>query len=377
MSNRILQGTGGRWGFLKQSAFDTPQTVDSAFYYLAFTNCDFGPVQGQGQLPPEAGNDEPLPRGVFKTGVHAEGGVDFLPRLENRLGYWLEAVFGDVSDYADQNIAQVIADAGTTVGCHTHLFGFQDLDKFELPYLTVHRFLPSHVTADEVGEIIQDVRVAAWTLQANAAAVVASRGDMLGRASGATVWDINPGWSPPSLDDDSTFMVTACDGEVKISITSGTPSTLTDIDTSVIGMQVVNALLPPGRSRRIGSPHPKDYPVLSRIITLNVIVYLSDYDLYVQTFAAGADPVVDAAWSCEILAGDIDFTLASPAPIGATGEDYKLRFRTTAGNVQWRCRPIVLVPNQPVLLALTGTIVPATSGRDFELYIQNDHASYA
>lgn len=376
-TERIIQGTKGRFGILKQTAFDTPQSTDSSFYYFAFTNLDFGPVQGSGQLPQEAGNNDPLPRGVFKTGVFAAGGIDFIPRLDNRIGYWLEAVFGDVSNYSDQTIAQVIASSGSTVDVHTHLFGFQDSDKFELPYLTCHRFLPSHTSADEVGEIIQDVRVASWTLQATAAAVVASRGELLGRCSGTTIFDINPGWSTPTLDDSNTFMVTACDGEVKLSVTGGTPGTLTEFDTSVVGLQVVNVLLPPNRSRSIGSAHPKDYPVLSRIITVNVILYIEDYDLYIQTFAGAQDPVVDSSWSCDPLDGDIDFTLASPDLIGATSEYHKLRFRTTGGNVQWQTRPIVLVPNQPVVLAMTGTIVPAGSGRDFECYIQNGTETYA
>ena len=72
-----------------------------------------------------------------------------------------------------------------------------------------------------------------------------------------------------------------------------------------------------------------------------------------------------------------DFTLASPDLIGSTAEYHKLRFRTTGGNVQWQTRPIVLVPNQPVVLAMTGTIVPASSGRDFECYIQNGTETYA
>ena len=223
---------------------------------------------------------------------------------------------------------------------------------------------------------MNDCRIASWTLQANAAAVVSSRGELVGKASEATVWDINPDWDAPSVDDDTTSMVTSCDGEVKLSVTGGAPASLTAFDASVIGLQVVNILLPPGRSRRIGSPHPKDFPVLSRIITINTILYIENYDLYMQMFAGAQNPVVDSAWSCDPIDGDIDFTLASPALIGSTTEYHKMRFRTTNGNVQWRCRPIVLVPNQPVLLALTGSIVPATSGRDFELYIQNSHVTY-
>ena len=70
-NDQIQQGTAGRFGILKQSAFNTPQSTDTSFYYTAFTNCGFGPVEAQGSLPPEAGNTKALPRGVFKAGVHA------------------------------------------------------------------------------------------------------------------------------------------------------------------------------------------------------------------------------------------------------------------------------------------------------------------
>jgi hypothetical protein len=91
----LQQGTAGRFGMLKQSALGTPQATDSEFYYVAFTGCDFSPAQGVAQLPPEAGNLQALPRGTYKTGVVGAGGLDCIPRLDNRFGYWLEAALGE------------------------------------------------------------------------------------------------------------------------------------------------------------------------------------------------------------------------------------------------------------------------------------------
>ena len=371
---QIQFGTGGRLGLLKQDAFNTPQTNDTLFKYVAFTQCDFGPQQQQGALPPEAGNSKAFPRGVFKSGVHAEGGVSLIPRLEENFGYWLEAICGDVSESESppQTIAQAIAASGTTAGVYSHLFGLVDGDDFSLPYMTAHRYLPNDTEADAVGEIIQDVRVAQWVLNAPASSLVTSRIEMLGRCNGATVWDINPGWSQPTLDDDDSFLVTACAGSVKMSVTGGTPAAVTSFDVLSARMTWTNVLLPPGQARVVGSPHPVDYPCLSRVIGFEVVVYVDDYDLYVQTFAGAADPVVDGTWLCSSLAGDIDLTFQSPALIGATAEYYQMRIRTTDGNINWLARPIVLAPNQPVLLAMTGSIVPATAGgRDIEVWLQN------
>ena len=372
---QLLVATKGRIGFLRQTDFNTPQTTDTSFDYFAFTGVDLTPVQGQNVLPPEAGN-EPLPRGMFKTGIHVAGGVDLIPRLSDRFGWLLEAAFGDASSYTDQTVAQVIAAAGATPGVNAHLFGFQDADSFYLPYLTAHRLMPANLAADEVGEVFQDCRIAGFTLTANAAAVVTSRFDLLGRASGATVWDVNPGWSQPTYDDDSAFAVTSCLGEFKASVTGGTPGTLTAFDVRQITLTVANAMLPPDRSRRIGNPHPKDFPVLSRNIGISAVLMLEDYDLYVQTFGGPANPVVDTAWSCIPLDGDIDFTLQSPAEIAATGEYYLFRFRTTAGNVKLMARPIVLMPNEPVLMQVQGTIARPSTGRAFYAYLQNATLSY-
>lgn len=376
--NTIQQGTGGRIGILKQTAFNTINaSADASFYYIAFTQSDFAVVEQTAVLPMEAGNTKALPRGMYKAGVQAAGGVTFIPRLENRFGYWLEAVCGDASSYADQTIAQVIAAAGGEVGVNTHLFGFVDGDDFSLPYLTVHRYLPHSTAADQVGEIVQDVRVANWVLNIPAAAPVTNQFSMLGRANPATVWDINPGWAAPTLDDDDTFLVTSCAGSVQISISSGTPGTLTSFDAAGARLTWANNLLPPQQTRRVGSPHPKDFPVLSRAITLECTLFIEDYDLYMQTFSGPANPVIDSGWLCTPLAGDFDITLQSPELIGATTEYHQMRIRTTGANVRWAARPIPIIPNQVMMVQLTGTVVPAASVRDIWVWMQNNHANYA
>lgn len=377
MSEQPLQlGTAGLFGLHKQADFDTIYTTND-FYWFPFTGCDFSPVQRQGALPMESGAKS-LPRGVFKAGVHAAGGLDFIPRLENRFGWILEAVCGDASFYDDQTIAQVIAEAGATAGVDTHLFGFQDADEFAIPYLTTRRLLPHDTAASQVGEIIQDVRIGAFTLNVMGQQIVTARIDMLGRMKPTVPLDLNPNWPDPTYDADDTFMVTSCAGSVKLSITDGTPSTLTAFDVRTASLIWTNNLLPPQAGARIGSPHPRDFPVLSRGIGINVIVYVADYDLYMQTLGGPANPVADTGWSCTPLKGDIDVTLLSPAEIASTGEYYTLRYRTDQANINWMTRPIVLVPNQPVLVQMTGMVAPVSSGRPFYIYLQNaTNAEYA
>ena len=373
---QIQFGTAGRFGILEQTGFEVPQTNDNLFHYLPFTGGDFGPQQQQGALPPEAGGQtKSLPRGIFKSGVLAMGGLEIIPRLYANIGYWLKCLCGNVSSYVDQTIAQVIAGVGATAGVDSHLFGFVDMDDFDIPYFTAHRYLPNTTAGEDYGEIFQDCRMLAMTLDGRAANIVTGRFDMVGRALG-TPWDKNPGWAEPTYDDDSTFMVTACAGQVDMSVSSGTPAALTSFDVLSARLTMANIIVPPDRMRVIGSPHPVDFPVTGRSISVDVVIYVDTYDQYVQTFAGPQAVVDDHGWSCEPLFGDVDIIFQSPAQIGATGEYHELRFLTDQGNVGWLSRPIILEPNQPVLLALRGTITEQDTGRDFELYIQNTHAAY-
>jgi hypothetical protein len=374
----LYQGTAGRFGMLKQaSGLGTAETTDTDFHYIAFTGCDFAPAQGVAQLPPEAGNLQALPRGTYKTGVVAAGGVDFIPRLDNRFGYWLEAALGDASTSTDQTIAQYIAGTGTTAGVNAHCFGFVPSDHFSLPYLTTHKYFPNDTAEDVMGEIIQDVRVQQLVLNAVSADIVRARIDMMGRAAGTTVWDLEPGWTSPTLDNDARFAVTSCAGSVTLQFTSGVPATLTASNVLNARLTIVNNLLPPNRSRVIGSPHPVDYPCLSRTIVFETVLLVEDYDMYIQTMGGVANPVVDAGWSCSIASGNFDVSFLSDEII--TGSSYyTMRYRTTEGNVDWSARPIVLIPNEPVVLALQGVVTSvSTSDLPFQLFLQNSHSDYS
>lgn len=375
--SEIQQGTAGRFGFLKQSAFNTIQSTDGSFHYLAFTNCGYGVQQGVDQLPTESGASRALGAGTFKTGAWSQGNVDFIPRLDNRIYYLLEAVFGSASSYEDQTVAQVEAAAGTTVDVHSHLFGFDMDDEFDLPWLTTHRLLPHTTAASEVGEITQDARIGQFLLSAGAGAYAEARLALQGRVNNATVFDINPGWSSPTLDEDDTYMLTTCAGSVKLSVSSGTPGTLTEFDAANLMLGITNNLMGPNDARKIGSMHPISYPCMSRTIVMQTTFFIDDYDFYVQTFGGAANPVADVGVSCTPVTGDVDFTLQSPALIGVTSEYHLLRFLTDQANVEWTVAPLVLVPDQPVLVQATGTLKRASAGRDMYMYIQNGQYPYS
>ena len=374
----LQMGTAGRFGVLKQAAFNTRQTTDSSFHYYAFTECSYGPIEAVAELPLEAGSTNPLSGGMYKTGLTYAGNVRMIPRLDNRIAYLLEATVGDISTFADVTIAQHIATVGANAGVNTHQFLMQrdalgTGTNWTLPYLTTHRLLPNKTAADEVGEISQDVCVTSLELRADAPGVLQATLGLVGRGADITLWDVNPGWTSPTLDDDDAFAVTACTGYAQISIENGIPGTLTTQDITGATLTFTNTLLPPDQARIVGSPYHVDHPCLARAVTLDIPMLVSDYDLYVQTFGGPANPVVDTGWSCVPVSGNIDVLWQSPEEISgaATTAYHQMRFRTTQHNVMFSARPLSLVPGRPVVLALRAQITRVTSGVPYEFFIQN------
>lgn len=353
----------GLFGIAGQSAL---ASVGTNFYWFPLVNCDYGPMEGQDNLPPEIGGAA-LTRGRFKTGIVMGGNIDIVPRLQNRIAWLLWGAVGYLSTHTDQTIAQVIAAAGANVGVNTHQIYFDTSDEFDIKYLTVHKLLPHSTAASQVGEIGMDNRITNLTIAATPASVATMRFGMLGRATADPLWDINPAWSA-TYDSEDSFMVTSCTGSVEIEGTT--------YDTGAVTLTLMNNLLPPAQGRKIGSGHPIDYPVLSRSLVLATTCFVADYDLYMQTFGGAASPVIDCAWSCTPYSGDFDIILESDTAIpgAATAANYQMRIRTTQNNVNFMARPIVLVPNQPVVFQLIGNVQNPDSGHPFDIYIQNESA---
>jgi len=354
----------GLFGVAGQSGLASAGTN---FYWFPLVNCDYGPMEGQDNLPPEIGGAA-LTRGRFKTGIVMGGNVDIVPRLQDRIAWLLWGAIGYISTHTDQAIAQVIAGAGANVGVNTHQFYFDTTDEFETKYFTTHKVLPHSTPASEVGEIGMDNRITNLTIAATPASVATMRFGMLGRATADPAWVKDPDGADwvATYDDEDSFMVTSCTGSVEI---EGT-----EYDTGAVTVTLMNNLLPPAQGRKIGSGHPIDYPVLSRSLVIATTCFVADYDLYMQTFSGAAAPVVDAGWSCTPYSGDFDVILESDAAVtgAATAVNYQMRMRTTQNNVNFMARPIVLVPNQPVVFQLIGNVQNPDSGNPFDFYIHNE-----
>jgi len=178
------------------AGFEVPNTTDNQFYYYVARDLAFGPMKNQAALPPEIGG-RALPSGMFVAGAWGAGGISLIPRLDNRFGWLLLAAMGDVSTVSDTTIAHYLAGgSGADAGINTHIFRFYSSDQFFIPYLTLRRLLPHPTSTYELGEILQDARVAALTVTGAAAAPVTADLDVMARLYQSDYdFDFNPGWT--------------------------------------------------------------------------------------------------------------------------------------------------------------------------------------
>ncbi len=351
--------------------YDEPSTANFSYFPLMDSNVGF--VKMQDRLPDEIGG-KALSLGSFVTGVWGEGTASLIARLENRLGWVLLAAMGSCSSIGDTTIANyLLGSSGSDSDINTHVFTFPTEAEFFAPWLTVRRLLPHVQSAEQVGEILQDARLSMMTMNAAAGAPVGLDLAILGRRlQEGNEFDFEPGWTA-TYDDFRTFAVATCDGHFKIGDT--------EMEVTNVTVNVAGNPLPPMQSVTIGNIDPKDFPILSREVTVTATVLLEDYDFYVSTLAGEAVDVSGSAGTtaeCTVYKGDLDVMLASQINIGATSEPYRLRILThgTEDNVAWQVQPIRTVPRQPIVLQVIGTVEAVTAGSAVRLLMQNGQANY-
>ena len=101
-----------------------------------------------------------------------------VPRFDNRFGWILLAVLGDVSTVADTTVANYLLGVGGDDTSHadgiggqinSHVFNLFDTHQFFSPWLTCYRLLPSVADGEQLLEVYQDGHF--QTLTINAASV--------------------------------------------------------------------------------------------------------------------------------------------------------------------------------------------------------------
>jgi hypothetical protein len=375
----IQRGSGATDYDKMADGYNEPETDD--VYYYPFTDSNVSITKQQDSLPPMCGG-KALTQGMFVTGVWGGGDVSMVPFLDNRLGWLLLAMLGEVSTVADikaddLGICGGSGVSGDTTGVHSHIFTLEDSDQFFTPWLTIHKKLPHVSSAEEVGEKMQDGRIGQATFNiASGAPVTLDLSLLARRLQASEEFDVDPGWTA-TFDDFADFPVPSCEGHFKV---EGV-----ELDVTNVSVQVNNDLLPSAQSVTVGSVDPKDHPNTGRTITVTATILIEDYDFYLQTFTADQSVDVssgsDQTATCTVYKGDLDVMVASQTAIGAADdatEKHKLRFvsNNDQNNVGWQVTPIRSTPGRPVVLQVQGEVEALSSGQPFYCILQNGQADY-
>lgn len=353
-----------------QAAHNVPRYNNAFFRYFPFTSAPYGVNQPTANLPLESGRTI-TPRGSYKSGVWGAGQVSLLPRFTDDIGYLLLALMGrdmypDEVTAADGLGADHDIAGASLSGLATHTFVY-NVKESNLPYVTTRRVLEGPTN---LGEQIVDARIANAEINIPNTGVMTANLELMGRipsTSDLFIPDPDTTWAMSSanpFDDDAAYALSV-DPLSSVTIMGGS------VPCTGLSLTVSNNLLSPDQARIVGSQTPLDFPVLSRNITIQATVLVTDYDLY-RDLTAGGHTSADKKWSAAIKRGNVDFRVYSPFSFSTPTAQAAFQFKTTSGNVDWSVRG---TPNyqagQPVVMTLVGNVQRQSTGHYAELRFQN------
>jgi len=334
-------------GFAKQPAKGTPNTTDSDFTYMLFTQGGLAPTSVNLPLDQEIGGGAML-RDVQKMGVMSGGRLSFIPRPKS-LGFAFLGVTGNVAsvDNAD--------------GSYTHTFTLGS-DQFSAPYWTGRQDI-----GGLKGEQLQDLRFNSLALAWRGARFVTGQVGLVGGLPtpvATTAWD-----ALSKVDSGPQFIAPL-----------GTIELPTSSALKVIGGSfVATSAIPMDEQWIVGSYQPDDFSIVQRAYALQMAVKIESGDLYSQMMY---DPDGGSAWVAKVMR-EANFVLSFDSPIeAAAGVPYSFAIAANGesgdnANVTWTAQPIVLNAGRQIILNITGTfLADPLAGDPITLSLTNQEASY-
>lgn len=289
-------------------------------------------------------------------------------------GYWtVTTVDTDTltlvgSTYAAAGIvvtnAKLTPDIVACVGSNVHVFTYNTSES-NIPYFVVRRLLEGTAA---LGEQVKDNRISSLDFNIPNVGPLTASLSAMGRV-------------PDGVDmfiDTTTGWVADYDSEAAFGLSTDPNSLISfegvELQCTGLSFSINNNLLNPDAGRIIGSQTPLDFPVLSRSISVQATILVTDYEMYRKLYTGAID---GTQWSTAIVNGDLNVKTLAPTTFAATSESpqYLLQMITKGGNVQFSLpQPLPMNPNQPIVMTLNGSLVKPASGTYAELRMHNAQA---
>lgn len=349
-------GQRGIFGFGAQSAMESAAT---AFYRHKATDIDIAPIDEVKMGNPEVGGGS-FPTFPYKTGPVSAGGATIQPRLEDTLGWALYGALGAVNTITGDGVGD-----NPEVGVYRHEFKPGAVSNF-LPWMSVRKYVPGAVGADDYGELYTDLKAVGLTMAFVNNGPLTARLDFLGRMFGFA----DPsGWAWENGFESFESIPIGCTVGGYMKIPGYSASELPIVGATVA---IQNAPLDIQQEKVYGSPYLEDVTILQRVMTFDVMLKWQDADLY-RSMLTGSTS--GTSWAATPFVQDADILAVSPGDIAGQTQPYKLR--AEAPSVMWQPNGGVrLAGNQSVMMRLSGIALEPSSGDYAKLSLDNKVAAY-
>lgn len=304
--------------------------------------------------------------GAFKQAQYFQGQIDFIPRLENSLGWILYAVFGDVTTTANQNYY-----GDTVTGLYTHTFKLDATQSYATKWIAARCFVPGSYPddSDAFMESGIDTKVGSFRLTIPAKGKIVAQMGLLGRE---TEYEVDPTLVYGNTLEDSQTTVDAGYGSFKIGGAS----------YGIQGMtfDFMNNLSTPDEEAINGQFTMDDIIAKSKVAQVRFVYKWQDSQLY-QRVLTGSN--TGTAWTTAPLIQDtangetaFECVYKAPATVGNTGENYTLRINANRVVIQPEPGSMQMVGNGILSMAFTMTLLEPLSGDFIHFAIENGQSAY-
>jgi hypothetical protein len=361
MTSVALNGTLG-FGPQPQKGLLAHEADAPVMYRHRATDIDLSAIDDQRIGPQEVGGIA-VPTFPYKAGQMSAGGFTVFPRLANYFGWLLYAGLGTK--------AAGVGHPGVA-GMYDHAFKFYTTEGYEtkIPWNTFYKYIPGDMSAEtptdsDLYEIYKDCKVLGLNFTLPNDGPISARVDVMGRSW--VLSDTAPmAWSNTFEDYQSIPIGCHTGGHIKIPEFS---ANALPIVQATVGLQ--NTPLDIRQEKVYGSPELDDITIVSRQLTVDLVVKWNDPQLYRKIYTGS---VSGTEWAERPFVQDLEIVAHSnDYATGTTPYQLKVEAPSIVYQVQGGVR---LAGPNAVMMRLTGTALAPSAGDYCTFTLSNLQSEY-
>lgn len=340
-----------------------------SFRKMRASRVSFGTKQNQQQFPDEIGG-LPVPTGAYKQGVYGAGDVDFIPRMENVLGYVLWAALGHCDTTNNAKYHPVLGSVPAS-NVNLHHFRFSPDSPYNVPWIGVRVHVPGRTAGDSFGEEAYDGMVNSLRLNIPAAGILQASFGLQARCVTYPLAATVNGWTYVNNYEDSLSVPHSGKGQFLI---GGQRYPITGAT-----VEFMNDLTSPEEEMVVADYYPDDFMTRNRSARVRITYKWENPQLY-RRMLTGA-PIEETEWNAIPFLQEtqgatkaLDILFQSPGTIPNTSPALPYSLRIVANRVVWEIDRggIELAPGNIIQVPFIGTLLEPAAGQEYiQIFLEN------